>query len=292
MGIKDLDINLLKVFVTVAEESSFTKAGQKLFLEQSAISKAIKRLESELKTELFLRTNKRVQLSSKGLILFPLAKSILEATNDFFLIAQDKEREISGTIKFGAESPISSMYMPQVLVEISRKYPDLWPMMFTGITNDILERVRKRELEFAIVFYEGQGQKELSLKKLGLCKFHVVSATNIGKEALNSFIGSREINDPNNPKLPTFEKLKKINKSLLIKYSANDLSAYKEIILKGLGIGLMPAEFIKEELKSKKIKIIHPEIKLEFPLYLIHHSSYPLSKEATSIIEELSLLLV
>ena len=66
MGINDLDLNLLKAFIAVAEEKHFTKAAKSLFVEQSAISKSIKRLELELGTQLFLRTNRKVELTTKG----------------------------------------------------------------------------------------------------------------------------------------------------------------------------------------------------------------------------------
>ena len=66
MGLNKLDLNLLKTFVGVAEEESFTRAAKKLFIEQSAVSKAIKRLEVEIGATLFLRTKRRVQLTTKG----------------------------------------------------------------------------------------------------------------------------------------------------------------------------------------------------------------------------------
>ena len=64
--------------------------------------------------------------------------------------------------------------------------------------------------------------------------------------------------------------------------------AYKELILKGLGIGLLPKEFVKEEIKDKRLKKIYPELKLSFPIYLVQHGSYPLTMEAQKLIELIS----
>ena len=285
MGINNLDLNLLKTFVRVAEEKSFTKAAKALFIEQSSVSKAIKRLEDEMGTSLFLRTKRRVQLTTKGAGLLSLSRSILQSSEDLLRFAQDKESELSGTLKFGAVSPYSFLLMPDVISQISKDYPKLWPMMFTGIVDDLVQRVKKRELEFAFLGYEGDRVKELEYKELGVCQYRIVASTKISPDAMNSFIGSREINDQNSPKLPTFEKLKKINKDITIKYSANDMMAYKALVLNGLGIGLLPEALVNNELRQKKLKALYPAIKLAFPVSVIHHGSYPLSLEALRMID-------
>jgi DNA-binding transcriptional LysR family regulator len=78
-----------------------------------------------------------------------------------------------------------------------------------------------------------------------------------------------------------------MNKHLKIKYSANDMMAYKALVLNGLGVGLLPELLIKEELKQKKLKVFYPDIKLTFPVLLDHHGSYPLTLEAQRMIEVL-----
>jgi DNA-binding transcriptional LysR family regulator len=284
MRLHHFNLNLIKTFVLVAQEASFTKAAKKLFVEQSAVSKAIKKLEIDLETELFKRTKKNVTLTSKGLGLLPLAISILESGEEFLKFSQDHENEISGTLHFGAESPLSTILMPDVILEISTTYPKLWPMMYTGMTQDLIERLKNRKLEFAVLLYEGKRIKELEYCPIGSLNFKVVASTKINNEALNSFIGSREVNDSDSPHLPTFNKLKRLNKALQIKYSANDLLAYKELILKGLGIGLLPESMISHDVKLKKLRLLHTELKLKFSVQLVHHGSYPLSQEALCMI--------
>ena len=288
MGLNNLDLNLLKTFVWVAEEKSFTKAAKKLFTEQSSVSKAIKRLEREIGTALFLRTKRRVQLTTKGMGLLPIAKSILHSSENLLRYASDKENELSGTLKFGAVSPISFLLMPEVISKITENYPRLWPMMFTGITDDTVQRVKERKIEFAFLDYEGNRIKDLEYKELGHWQFRIVASTKINTDAMNSFIGSREIHDDQSPKLPTFEKIKKINKDIRIKYSANDKMEYKSLILSGLVIGLMQEIFVREEIKQKKLKILYPEITLRFPIFVAHHGSYPLTLEALRMIEVFS----
>jgi DNA-binding transcriptional LysR family regulator len=284
MGIYNLDINLLKTFVVVAEEKHFTKAAEKLFIEQSAVSKAIKRLETELGTTLFLRTNRRVELTSKGQSLYLRASEIIGMTHEFINYAKDLDKDVSGTLKFGAESPISFLYIPTILSKLAHQYPKLWPMMFTETTSSLAERVKSREIEFALVFYDGDRIRDLEYKEIKDVEFQLVISPKARIEASNSFIGSREINNKI-PKLPTFEKLRRLNKNIKIKYSTNDIMAYKEFVLSGLGIGLLPKEFVQDDLRKKRLKLVYPKFKLTFPIYLIYHRSYPLSLEAKKLIE-------
>ena len=285
MRLNDLDLNLIKSFVAVADEKTFTRAGTKLFVEQSAVSKAIKRLEIEIGTQLFVRTKRRVQLTSKGRELLGIARQILQSTAELLRAADDAELELSGTLKFGAASPLSFLFLPQVIAEISTTHTKLWPLMFTGLTDDIAQRVQRRDLEFAILDYEGERLKDLEYREIGHLEFRLVTSPRISRQGMNSFVGSREIHDQDSPKLPTFEKLKRLNKELRIKYSANDMMAYKELVKRGLGIGLLPEVFVRDDLRTKKLKIVHPELKLQFPIWAVHQSRHPLSLEATQLIE-------
>ncbi|MBK7892387.1 MAG: LysR family transcriptional regulator [Bdellovibrionales bacterium] len=283
MSINSFDLNLLKTFVAVADSGSFTKAAQKLFIEQPSVSRAIQRLEEDVGT-LFLRTKRRVQLTTKGTDLLILAKNILSASDDFLNVARNQEGELSGTIKFGAASPISSLFMPDVIQRISDEYPQVWTMMYTGVTDDIIRRIKFGELEFGLFLYEGNHVTGLDYKELVQCKFSIVASPQIDREGQNSFVGSREVNESDTALLPTFGRLKRLNKSLRIKYSTNDLNAYRELLLRGLGIGLLPEVMIRNDLKQKKLKLLYPEIELNFPIWFVNRRGHPVSLEAKRIV--------
>jgi DNA-binding transcriptional LysR family regulator len=278
VSINDFDLNLLKIFVAVAENGGFTNAAKKLFVKQPSVSRSIARLEDEV-GPLFLRTKRRVQLTSRGTDLLVLAKNILAAGIDFLDVAKNKEAELSGTIRFAAESPISSLFIPEVIQRVAKEHPRLWPMMFSGITEDVMRRIKDRDIEFGFFFYEANRVAGLDYREIVQCEYRVVAAPTIDAEGTNSFIGSREINQSGTASLPTFSKLKKINKALRIKYSANDLNACRELILRGLGIGLLPEAMVRSDLQKKNLKVIYPNLKLSFPIWFVKRQGYPLSLE-------------
>ncbi|MEG1994254.1 MAG: LysR family transcriptional regulator, partial [Oscillospiraceae bacterium] len=67
---KDIKLELYKIFLTVANANSFSVAAKELFMSQSAISQGIKSLETQLETQLFIRGSKGVSLSTEGKILY------------------------------------------------------------------------------------------------------------------------------------------------------------------------------------------------------------------------------
>jgi DNA-binding transcriptional LysR family regulator len=77
-----LDPRLLRAFLAVAEELHFTRAAARLYVAQQALSRDVRRLERELRTELFVRTTRRVTLTPDGERLVPLARRALAAQDE------------------------------------------------------------------------------------------------------------------------------------------------------------------------------------------------------------------
>ena len=73
-----MDLNQLEYIVTISEEKNISRAAEKLFVTQSALSQALKKLESDLGTELFERINHSVKLTAAGEVYVQAAKEILE----------------------------------------------------------------------------------------------------------------------------------------------------------------------------------------------------------------------
>ncbi|HAS45681.1 MAG TPA: hypothetical protein DCS93_34685 [Microscillaceae bacterium] len=112
-----MEIKQLKVFVTVAEHMSFSKASQDLGLSQSSISKYIKQLEEEMDAELFARTKKQIALTPAGVVFLAEAEQILKITNDPF------EFEENITVGFLPLSMVT--FLPELISHIKETLPEL-----------------------------------------------------------------------------------------------------------------------------------------------------------------------
>jgi DNA-binding transcriptional LysR family regulator len=90
----ELDVRSLRAFVAVAEELSFTRAAERLFIAQQAISRAIRQLEERLGTPLFVRTTRRVTLTPEGQRLLPRARRLVALHDELVDEVQGPARPI------------------------------------------------------------------------------------------------------------------------------------------------------------------------------------------------------
>lgn len=132
-------VDTLRVFVTVAEQSHFSKAGELLNLSQPGVSLHIRNLENELGAKLLHRSPKQVRLTEAGTILYKHAKQILahfEEANQEIQMLQD---EVTGSIHIGASFTIGEYILPSKLAEFANQYPQVKLQVTIGNTEEIIE---------------------------------------------------------------------------------------------------------------------------------------------------------
>src|SRR3981081_1554548 len=124
MSMPSLDPDLLKAFVAVADQRSFTRAAVMLNRTQSAVSMQIKRLEERLGVELFNRTKANVDLSSAGEGLLGYARRILTLNDE--AVGKLRERKIEGVVRLGVMDDYGTLIVPPLLASFvaGRGRPD------------------------------------------------------------------------------------------------------------------------------------------------------------------------
>ncbi len=147
-----------KVFFEVAQQLSFTKASQTLFISQPAISKHIRLLEEEYKTSLFERKGNSISLTEEGTILynFLLRGQELEKQLEFELNTHRDPSEIKGDLKLGTSTTVTLYIVPPVLSGFRKKYPDVRISLFNRNSENVLVALEDREIDLGIV--EGRGK--------------------------------------------------------------------------------------------------------------------------------------
>jgi DNA-binding transcriptional LysR family regulator len=106
-------------------------------------------------------------------------------------------------------------------------------------------------------------------------RFHLVVKNELRKNVrvLESFIGSREIDDASTRTFPTLEKLKKLYPKATIKISSNNLTAHRSMVLKGLGVSVLPDFLVAEDLKRGFLSNVLPKERLEFDLKVVQRAT-------------------
>jgi DNA-binding transcriptional LysR family regulator len=161
----------LKVFFTVANRLSFTKAAKELFITQPAISKHIQELEEQYKIKLFDRNGSKISLTIAGELLMKHTKNIFEIYReiDFDLSALiDKQ---GGLLRLGASTTISQYIIPPLLARFHQKLQEVKVNLLNGNTEQIENALLNKEIEIGIV--EGQSKNQ-SIKYIEFLKDELV----------------------------------------------------------------------------------------------------------------------
>src|SRR5438552_14831106 len=107
-----MDFDQLTTFVFVAKLKSFSRAGQKVFRSQSAVSAQIRQLEQAYKARLLDRSAKSVELTPAGEVLFEYAEKLLRLRDESIQVVADRGNVVQGPVVFGATKRPASIFFP------------------------------------------------------------------------------------------------------------------------------------------------------------------------------------
>lgn len=145
----DVELQQLEQFVALARARNFTRAAAELNLSQSALSRAIQRLEDQIGEPLFERKPREVVLTDLGELLLERAKEVLEMVDDTFLLLSDAGRK--GRIRLGAIPTIAPYFLPTLLRRFSQAHPDISILVQEDTTENLLKRCSHGEIDLAIL---------------------------------------------------------------------------------------------------------------------------------------------
>ena len=146
-----MDLRQMEYLVALADEQQFTRAAVICNVSQSGLSAAIRSLEDELGTALFSRTTRRVQPTDAGLALLPHARNLLAGATAGRDAVVRATRELSGTLRVGAEQCLGIVDVPSLLERFRRRYPMVDIHFTQAGSHDLVARVREGELDVAFV---------------------------------------------------------------------------------------------------------------------------------------------
>ena len=147
-----MDIRVLKYFLAVAREQSFSVAAERLFLSQPTLSRQIKELEDELGTQLFIRSSKGVTLTEEGMILRARADEIVALMDKTEQEVRKSGEQISGMVYIGAGETYAVKLIADTAKKLNVEHPDIQYSIYSGDASDVLEKLDRGLLDFGIVF--------------------------------------------------------------------------------------------------------------------------------------------
>lgn len=141
----------LEIFVTTAEQKSFTRAAELLHMTPSAISLSIKALENKLGVRLFERSNKYVQLTEAGQVMYAQSKEILLKYDQLKLALTELEPSTAMPLSIGAAYTFGEYFLPSIIYAFSKRHPNITPSITIHNSKTIIEQIHKQELDIGFI---------------------------------------------------------------------------------------------------------------------------------------------
>jgi LysR family hydrogen peroxide-inducible transcriptional activator len=141
----------LRYLLALAEHLNFTRAAEASFVSQSTLSTGLKELESTLGVQLVERDKQTVALTAVGAEVVARARQVLAAADDLSDFASDASRPMHGQLRLGVIPTIAPFVLPSVMPALREQFPQLQLALREDLTAHLLERLRNRQLDFALI---------------------------------------------------------------------------------------------------------------------------------------------
>jgi DNA-binding transcriptional LysR family regulator len=141
----------LQVFSAVVKHGSFTRAAERLFMTQPAVTFQIKQLEEHFNTRLLERGHGHATPTAAGEIVAQYAEQILELNEELESRVAELTDDLAGTLNIGTSTTIAAYWLPHVLEGFKRTYPRVVPRVSVGNSQLIADRVANRDLDLGMI---------------------------------------------------------------------------------------------------------------------------------------------
>ena len=147
-----MDIRVLRYFLTVAREESFSRAAQVLYLSQPTLSRQIKEMEDELGVRLLDRTSRSVQLTPEGMRLRKRAQEIVDLMDKTQEEFAGLENEVSGVVHIGCGETQIMREVAKVAIPLQQEHPGIRFDLFSANADDVADKLDAGLLDFGLMF--------------------------------------------------------------------------------------------------------------------------------------------
>ncbi len=145
-----MDLGQIEAFVQVAQQRSFSKAAEALFLTQPSVTARIQSLERDLGESLFERNGRGVRLTEMGGAFLPFARRALKALQDGRDAIEGMRNLDIGSLKLGSALTVSTYVLPKILKKYCSTYPGVEVSVHTGRSEQVLQMVLQDEVHCAL----------------------------------------------------------------------------------------------------------------------------------------------
>ena len=255
-----MELELIKFFVKVIQNGSFSKAAESLQIPKSTISKAITRLEKETGTKLLMRTTRSLTLTAAGMAFYETCLGPVQSLEDAMKSLHGQDSILSGRIRLTAPEDLGSYVIARTIAQLATQHPQL--SFELNYTDEIIDLVKDG---YDLALRVGKvPESRLRQKKLG----EVILILVASPQYLKSAAKIRNPADLHNQTCLTIGgnflkwslKSKKETEHVQMKTRIiiNQMTGLIQMAIQGAGIALVPSYLCRADLENGKLIQVLP----------------------------------
>lgn len=254
-----MDLRQLEILCAIAETGTFTGAGEKLHVSQSAISRQVLLLEDELREPLFIRQGRGAIPTRAGQTLIQLGKRLLEDLTATVGQIRDERDELHGTLRIAGGMTVCLYVFPQLLKAFRRAHPRVEIKLITGATPRLVRQLRTGLADVALLtmpieepsFVVVPALKEELMLVMhpghALAAKRRVSAKDLAMEPWVLF-------EPHSNTRRTIDRFfTRVGIEPRVVLDTENVEILKALVASGMGLSIIPYESVAEEVSSGRL---------------------------------------
>jgi DNA-binding transcriptional LysR family regulator len=288
-----MELYPLKVFLTVATERSFSRAGEKLLRTQPAISIAIQRLESDLKEKLIDRSGRELLLTDAGRVVLEYARRFQNLEADLENALRELKDNYAGRLSIGANES-SSLYLIQYIEQYRRMFPKVKVQVRRSESSKIPSQLLDGELELGVISYDPGDEHLLSqvicTDRLTLIvspqhRFANREEISITELDMETFIAHNVLSPYREAVIREFQRHKV---PLNMDVEMPTIETIRRLVQHNEGVAFLPRMCVEQEIEQELLREIRvKELSIERRIRLVYPARRALSHAAKAFLEVL-----
>ena len=258
-----MNTSYLRTFIEVIDLKNISKAAEKLFVTQPAVSKQLKLLEHDFGAELFRKSGREIFPTEEGEILYKYAKNLLSEENKIYSMLK-KDGKLTGTLTIYTSSVPADYYIQDLIFKFHSLYPDI-NYVINKVDSDIV--FKNIEEGFTSFGFTGSTYKNKKIDSICIAEDEVVLVASAKRNELKDSIKASDLlnqkfvlREKGSATLHIFEKYLIKNKikldDLNIIVLAEDNELIKQFIENDMGIGILPLKAVEQEINEGKLFVV------------------------------------
>lgn len=288
-----LNLEAVKVFLSVAEHGSFSEAGRQIHISQPAVSQIVQGLERQLQVQLFVRQGRNAQLTEAGQVLVPMARELLTSAQRVIQTMLSLHGEVIGEMTIGCSTTSGKYLLPGIIARFRRQFPQVRlnvlvtsrdSVMNKLMNGDLYLGVSSKKIEHPDLEYQDFFKDNVILivpAQHSWAKFRKIYADDLLDEPLilrEELAGTREV-------LMEGLLLHDISQEMLnVAMVLGNAEAIEMAVEEGLGIAFVSRLAASRGLELGRIVEVEVEgMQLSRDIYIVRNRKKPLTRAQTEL---------